>query len=112
MVQYAGVKTHPYICARVLLIAPGIDPVTGEEFKHLKKTIRHLHKIREVGFTYSPLDIASIRLLLLTDASVSNLRRFKSQLGYLLIIVDDDGRSNIIHHSSSRCRRVRQSVRA
>lgn len=48
----------------------------------------------------------SVSLVLLTNASFTIGREMKSQLGYLLQITDKNGRSNIDHHSSGRCRRV------
>lgn len=54
--------------------------------------------------------MATMRLVLLTDASFANVRGMKRQLGYLVSVMNDTGRVNIIHYSSARCKIVTRSV--
>lgn len=48
--------------------------------------------------------------MLVTDASFANARSLKSQLGYIILMVDDEDNCNVVHYGSNRCRRVVQIV--
>lgn len=51
-------------------------------------------------------------MVLLTDASFENARDFKSQLGYLILMVDKHDACNIVDFGSNRCKHVARSVMA
>lgn len=72
MAQYAGVNTHPDTCAPVQLVARGNDPSTDEDFKALKKDIKHLKDTSTSGLNYIALNLPSTRLLVFTDSSFEN----------------------------------------
>lgn len=110
--QYIGVNTRPDACANVQLLAPGTEEITKTEFKTLKRTLDHLRETKEDGLTFCPLDMETMRMVLISDASFANARGGKSQLGYIVAMVDGTGRANIIHFASNRCRRVTRSVMA
>ena len=51
-------------------------------------------------------------MIVFTDASFANNRDLFSQIGYILVLADRTGRANIIHWSSTKCKRVTRSVLA
>lgn len=53
-----------------------------------------------------------MRFVLLTDESFANAEGLKSQLGYVLIMVDDSEKWKILHYDSNKCRRIARSVMA
>ena len=110
--QYIGVNVRPDVCAPVQLIAPGNKPTSPEEYKSLQKTTKYLQKTKEQGLNYLPLDLESIRIVLLTDASFANATGMKSQLGYLLLLVDKHENCNVLHYGSDKCKRIARSVMA
>lgn len=112
LAQYIGVCTRPDICANVQLIAPGTNPVSDDDYKTLNSTIKHLHNTKHIGLKYKTLTIEEVKLVLVTDASFANARNLRSQIGFVLMMVDNDGVANIIHYGSSRCKRVTRSIMA
>ena len=112
LAQYIGVNVRPDICAPVQLIAPGKNEVTDKDIKSLKKTTKFLKETIEQGLTFVPLNLETMRLVLMTDASFANAQGMKRQLGYLIMLVDDEGNCNIVHYGSNRCKRVARSVMA
>ena len=67
---------------------------------------------KENGLTYVNLDLNTCRIVLLSDASFANNVDLKSQLGYLILLVDGSNKCNILHYGSNRCKRVCRSVMA
>lgn len=65
--QYVGVNTRPEICAAVQIIARGNSPTIKKEYKYLNKDITFLQDTGTKGLNYVPLDLASSRIVLLTD---------------------------------------------
>ena len=47
-----------------------------------------------------------------TDASFANNKDLSSQIGYIIVLADASGRANILHWSSTKCKRVTRSVLA
>ena len=112
LAQYIGVNVRPDICAPVQLITPGNAPPSSSDYKSLMKTIKFLKATASQGLNYVPIDLKTARLVLMTDASFANAEGMKSQLGYVIAMVDDKGRCNIIHYGSNKCRRIARSVMA
>lgn len=54
----------------------------------------------------------TVKLLVIADASFANARNMRSQLGFVILRTDVNGRENIINYESNRCRRVMRSVMA
>ena len=50
--------------------------------------------------------------MLVTDASFANDKELKSQLGYVILMVDKHNNCNILHYGSNRCQRIARSVMA
>ena len=112
LAQYVGVNVRPDVCAPIQLIAPGSEPTTKEQFTSLRKAVEFLKETKEIGLTYVKLNMEEIKIVVLTDASFANAEGLKSQLGYLILLVDDTGRCNVLHYGSNRCRRIARSVMA
>ena len=110
--DYVTKRRCPDVCAPVQLIAPGKSPTTQQEMRSLRKTTKFLKETADQGLNFVKLDIDTIRLVLLTDASFANAEGMKSQLGYLVLMVDGNGNCNIVHYGSNRCQRVARSVMA
>jgi hypothetical protein len=72
------------------------------------------------GLTYVPLDLARAKLYIFTDGSFANNKDLSSQLGFIIVLATETGRTendfeiqgNIIHWSSTKCKRVTRSVLA
>lgn len=82
---------HPEMCAPVQLLSHGSDLTTAAEFTALHNFIEFLLKTEHQGLNFVPLDLDTARLVLLTDTSFANAEGLKSQLGYILLMIDDEG---------------------
>lgn len=103
---------RPDCCAGVQILAPGKEEIIPTEIIQLGKIITRLIEIRDIGLKYKPLNMESIRMELINDASFGNDRNFKSQLGYLVLLEQDTGTEHIIHYARNRCKIVKRSVLA
>ncbi len=110
--QYIGVMSRPDICAQTQLLSNGTSDPSNEDYKKLNKIVEWCNKTSNIGLTYKALDLDTCRLCLFTDASFANSKNFKSQIGFLLALVDGNNVANILHYGSSRCQRVTRSVMA
>lgn len=102
--QYIGVNIRPDVCAPIQLLAPGRDAPTPANMMTLNKVTAFLMETSDIGLDFVSLDMDSGRVVLLYDASFGNARDDKSQLGYLLLMVDKHKNCNIVHYGSNRCR--------
>ena len=72
------------------------------------------------GLRYIPLDLNRAKLYIFTDGSFANNKDLTSQLGYLIVLGQETGRTrekfeiqgNIVHWSSTKCKRITRSVLA
>jgi len=109
-IQYIGSCTRPDLCAPVQLMASAVTNPEQRTFLEMKKIVDWCHETCNVPLKYVPLDYDTIRLALFTDASFANTDLLKSQLGFVLVLIDASNRANIIHYGSSCCKRVVRSV--
>ncbi len=65
------------------------------------------HSNRELRFVQLNLD--HLKLMIFTDASFANVD-FHSQIGYVICLIDDFNKTNLIHWSFTKCKRVIRSV--
>jgi hypothetical protein len=56
------------------------------------------------------LDKDSLSIITFTDAAFANNKDFSSQIGYIIVIADKHNKANILHWSSTKCKRVTRSV--
>jgi hypothetical protein len=83
--------------------------------KRLKWQMEHIDR----GLTYIALDLATAKLYVFVDGSFANNKDLSSQIGYELILANETTQdeqfkitSNLIHWSSTKCKRVTRSVLA
>jgi hypothetical protein len=80
--------------------------------KTLNKRVQWQNENAARGLRFIKLDKNTLRLLTFTDASFANNRDLSSQIGYVLALADGTRRSNVLHWSSTKCKRVTRSVLA
>lgn len=105
-VQYIGIMTITDVSPSTQLIAPGSDLSTPAEFMILNKTSNTLQSTSIKGINFVSLELVKTRILIMTDASFNNAGNATSRLGFLVVLVDDELKSNIVHYASRRCRSV------
>jgi hypothetical protein len=74
----------------------------------------------ERGLIYVPLELKRTKIYIFTDGSFANNKDFTSQLGFIIVLATETSRTeadfeilgNIIHWSSTKCKRVTRSVLA
>ena len=71
------------------------------------------------GLNFVPVDLSKAKLMVFTDGSFANNRDLSSQIGYVIMLVNEnvhkdsfDIRGNLLHYSSTKCKRVTRSVLA
>lgn len=74
----------------IQLLEPDKEPPIMHEKKALHKIKALIKETAYDGPDFFKLDLDTIRLVLITDASFANSRDMKSQLGYLILMVDAD----------------------
>lgn len=109
MVQYFWVKTHTDVCAPVQMIAPGAEEAKPEEKKVLENVIALLKSMARRGLVFVKINMYTSKLIFFTDASFTNARDLKGQLGFNVVLDDHVGTGNILHYASNRCRRLTRS---
>jgi hypothetical protein len=53
-----------------------------------------------------------LKLVVFTDSSFANNADYSSQIGYVIALADDEDNANILHWSSTKCKRVTRSTLA
>ena len=86
--------------------------LADKDVKALNKRLQWQIENAARGVRFVKLEKESLQLLVFTDASFANNRDLSSQIGYVLVIADANGRANILHWSSTKCKRVTRSVLA
>lgn len=88
MAQYIGVNSRFDVSAGVKLIEPGSESTTIEEFKSIKKSISHLKDTSEIVLNFVPLDMNTVKILVITDAYFSNARNMRSKLIFIVLMTE------------------------
>ncbi|KAI1001416.1 hypothetical protein K3495_g6784 [Podosphaera aphanis] len=83
-----------------------------EDVNALNKRLKWQIENKSRGLNFVKLDINTLHLYVFTDASFANNKDFSSQIGYVLVLADSSKRANLIHWSSTKCKRVTRSVLA
>jgi hypothetical protein len=108
---YIASVCQPEAAYDLSVAAQAVEP-TKNDVTNLNKRIRWQIENSARGLRFVTLDKTSLRLLAFTDASFANNRDLSSQIGYILVLADASGRANILHWSSTKCKRVTRSVLA
>jgi len=64
------------------------------------------------GLKFVKLDVKTLQLLVFIDALFANNKDLSSQIGYVIVLANATKRANIVHWSSTKCKRVTRSVLA
>ena len=91
---------------------------TKEDITTLNRRIKWQKENTARGLRYVPLDPHEMKLFVLVDASFANNKDLTSQIGYTIVLANEkemDDNSfemigNLIHWSSTKCKRVTRSV--
>lgn len=95
-----------------LSVAAQVTEPTEKDVHTLNKRIQWQIENAARGLWFVKLDKDSLQLMVFTDASFANNKDLSSQVGFVLVLADAKGRANIIHWSSTKCKRVTRSVLA
>lgn len=109
---YVSTCTRPDItCAINQLSQIKATEATEEDFKKLDNIFKKA-KNENLKLKYGNVDLQSAEIHVFTDASFANNKDLSSQLGYVILIVDETGNCSILSWSSTKCKRVTRSVLA
>ncbi|KAM4055171.1 hypothetical protein HRG_005976 [Hirsutella rhossiliensis] len=78
----------------------------GAGLHDLNKRLQWQKDHQQRGLTYIPIDLANAKLIIFTDGSFANNKDLSSQLGFVIAL------GNVLHWSSTKCKRVTRSVLA
>jgi len=100
--------------------AAQVQQPTDEDYATLNRRLKWQLDNIQRGLTYVPLDPAKWKVMVFTDGSFANNADMTSQIGYIVTLVNETNRTdeeftfrgNIIHWSSTKCKRVTRSVLA
>lgn len=94
---------------------------TDEDVVTLNKRLQWQLENTERGLHFIPIDLTTAKLFVFVDGSFANNKDLSSQIGYMVVLAnekksEDDGefqvKGNLIHWSSTKCKRVTGSVLA
>ena len=101
-------------------IAAQAQQPLDKDIKALNKRLKWQIENIDRGLRYVPVDLINAKLIVFVDGSFANNRDLSSQLGFVLMLVNESTdventfliRGNVIHYSSTKCKRVTRSVLA
>ncbi|KAK6218082.1 hypothetical protein QIS74_02513 [Colletotrichum tabaci] len=118
---YIASICQPEACFDLSTAAQQQDP-TDEDIKNLNRRIEWQMKSLDRGLTFVPLDLSSAKLFVFVDGSFANNRDMTSQLGFIIILGNEEPinghddaftlTGNVVHYSSTKSKRVTRSVLA
>jgi hypothetical protein len=108
---YIASVCQPEAAYDLSVAAQAVEP-TEQDIKALNKRIQWQLENAARGLRFVKLEKESLQLMVFTDASFANNKDLSSQIGYILVLADGSGRANILHWSSTKCKRVTRSVLA
>ena len=102
-----------------LSVAAQAQHPSDEDIKALNKRLKWQMENLDRGLRYVTVNLREAKLIVFVDGSFANNKDLSSQLGFILMLVNEstDGntftiRGNVIHYSSTKCKRVTRSVLA
>jgi hypothetical protein len=111
--QYFATSTRPDLAAPCQLLASRIGfHADVSIYTAMNRLVETANASASNGLTFVPLDLTKVRVVVFTDASFANAEKYKSQLGFVICLADDNNNANIVHFGSSKCKRVTRSVMA
>jgi hypothetical protein len=110
--QYISTCTRPDLSAPCQLLASKVRNADISVYKAMNALVGIGHDTAKEGLRFVKLDESTLRIVVMCDASFANADGCKSQLGFVVLLVDGQNRANIVHYGSQRCTRVTRSVMA
>lgn len=105
-------QTRPDIAFDVCQLGTNFKNCDGQDIKYANKITTHI-KQDPVQITYQHLgNDDDLKILIFADASHGNLVDGGSQLGYLILLVGNNGKCSLINWQSKRIKRVVRSTLA
>lgn len=103
-----------------LSVAAQIQNPEAKDCDLLNKRLKWQMEHSDRGLRYIPLDLAKANLTVFVDGSFANNRDLSSQIGFVIALVNEFQndktkytlRGNVLHWSSTKCKRVTRSVLA
>ena len=108
---YIATMCQPEAAFDLSFAAQIVNP-KEKDAKALNKRIQWQIDNPTRGLHFVQLDLTSLKFVIFTDASFANNYDLSSQIGFVVTLVDSDGKANIIHWSSIKCKRITRSVLA
>jgi post-segregation antitoxin (ccd killing protein) len=108
---YIASVCQPEAAYDLSVAAQAVEP-TEKDVSALNKRLQWQIENAARGLRFVQLAKESLQLLVFTDASFANNKDLSSQISYVLVMADANGRANILHWSSIKCKRVTRSVLA
>lgn len=87
--------------------SPGKDDI-----KALNNRLQWQQENPKRGLHFVKINLQSARLFAFVDASFANNKDYSSQIGYVIVLADEENNANILHWSSIKCKRITRSVLA
>jgi hypothetical protein len=120
-----------------LSTAAQVTEPTSDDIKKLNKRLEWQKENSSQGLTFVPLKVGvtskigespnsevppkteetpkigvPLKLIVFTDSLFANNADYSSQIGYVITLADDEDNANILHWSSTKCKRVTRSTLA
>lgn len=95
-----------------LSVAAQVTKTDKTDVTALNKRIQWQKENSSKGLKFVKLDHKTLQISVFTDASFANNKDMSSQVGYVIVLADATGKANIIHWSSTKCKRITRSVLA
>ena len=111
-IQYIAASTRPDLASPSHLLASEVNNPTRTTYRRLKQIVNYCHDTKKIGLRFVSLDVSSLRIVLFTDSSFANGPDLSSQLGFIIVLMDDSGSANVVHYGSHKSRRITRSVMA
>ncbi|KAI0997137.1 hypothetical protein K3495_g11048 [Podosphaera aphanis] len=108
---YSASMCQPEASFNLSFAAQCVNPME-DNAKLLNQRFKWQINKNKRGLKFVPLDINSLQLLVFTDASFAGNKDLSLQIGYVIVMTDKYKNANIIHWSSTKCKRITRSVLA
>lgn len=102
---------RPDVCATANILSQiTADMYSDKHRQIINKVIRHVRDKPDRILKHHNSDENSLRLVVFSDALFANNPDMSTQLGYVVALTDNSGKSNILHYSSYKSKRIFRSV--
>ncbi|KAF7577809.1 hypothetical protein PtrM4_020490 [Pyrenophora tritici-repentis] len=102
-----------------LSVAAQAQQPSDEDIKALNKRLKWQMENLDRGLRYVTVNLMEAKLMVFVDGSFANNKDLSSQLGFVLMLVNESIdvntftiQGNVIHYSSTKCKRITRSVLA